>query len=244
MTFEDKLKEFVSKQVDDYHRRRMEKLDQLSFAKVIARKNPYLLRVANPTSSLMQLVQQELVSYLGDQAETLFGQVLEQTAIFVCAEAFGGWKSGIEGIDMEMDRDGWRHIISIKSGPAWSNSSSIEKMKDDFRRAKKILATTGGIETVRAINGCCYGIDDKPNKGDYLKLCGQRFWEYISGQAEMYSKLMTLFEEIVGDRQTQFDEAHARLVEKFTNELRETIGSDQGKIDWQKLVRLNSGRTD
>jgi len=34
-------------------------------------------------------------------------------------------------------------------------------------------------DNIVAVNGCCYGRDNRPDKGDYLKYCGQRFWEFI-----------------------------------------------------------------
>ena len=35
-----------------------------------------------------------------------------------------------------------RYIVSIKSGPKWGNSSQIKKMVQNFKQAKRVLATT------------------------------------------------------------------------------------------------------
>jgi type II restriction endonuclease EcoO109I-like protein len=42
-------------------------------------------------------------------------------------------------------------------------------------------------QNVVAVSGCCYGHENQPDKGDYLKLCGQRFWGFISGNRELYT---------------------------------------------------------
>jgi len=63
-------------------------------------------------------------------------------------------------------------------------------MKDDFKRAKRTLGTNVSSQKVIAVNGCCYGKDDNPDKGDYLKLCGQRFWEFISGNENLYTDII------------------------------------------------------
>ncbi|HPK53898.1 MAG TPA: PmeII family type II restriction endonuclease, partial [Smithellaceae bacterium] len=36
----------------------------------------------------------------------------------------------------------------------------------------------------------CYGKDSNPDKGDYLKLCGQIFWEFISGDENLYTDII------------------------------------------------------
>ncbi|MBE8127856.1 hypothetical protein IC627_23090 (plasmid) [Photobacterium damselae subsp. piscicida] len=65
----------------------------------------------------------------------------------------------------------------MKSGPNWGNSSQINRMKDNFTLASKVLGTSGGLtsQKISCIEGCCYGSDSTPNKGTHLKLCGQDF---------------------------------------------------------------------
>lgn len=41
-----------------------------------------------------------------------------------------------------------------------------------------------------AVNGCCYGRDKHPDKGDYFKYCGQSFWEFISGYEDLYTGII------------------------------------------------------
>jgi len=40
------------------------------------------------------------------------------------------------------------------------------------------------------INGCCYGKNSKPDKGDYFKYCGQEFWEFISNESNLYLEII------------------------------------------------------
>ncbi len=63
-------------------------------------------------------------------------------------------------------------------------------MKSDFRITAKTLRTSNSGLQVVAINGCCYGKSANPDKGDYYKYCGQRFWEFISGNAELYTEII------------------------------------------------------
>ena len=63
-------------------------------------------------------------------------------------------------------------------------------MITDFKTAKKTLRTSNSHLNVFAVNGCCYGKDKNPDKGDYFKFCGQKFWEFISNDPEMYTELV------------------------------------------------------
>ncbi|NIA30598.1 MAG: cytosolic protein, partial [Actinobacteria bacterium] len=123
----------------------------------------------------MLVIKTFLDAHLSSQEETIFGGFLELLAIFVNYQVYSGRKSAAEGIDLEFDKDGVTFIVSIKSGPNWGNSRQIAKMKDDFKKAQKILRTSNSKLHIVAVNGCCYGRDNNPDKGDYYKYCGQRF---------------------------------------------------------------------
>jgi len=79
------------------------------------------------------------------------------------------------GIDLEFNRDGVHYVVDIKSGPNWGNSQQIVRMKANFIQAKRRFNTHRGNrdKTVVCVNGCCYGRDNNPDKGDYVKYCGQ-----------------------------------------------------------------------
>ena len=114
-------------------------------------------------------------AHISSNEETIFGDWLEGLAIFINEKVYAGWKSGIAGIDLEFNKDGKRYIINIKSGPNWGNKSQIDKMREDFLRAKRTLRTSHSHLHIVAVNGCCYGKCDKTDRGDYFKYCGQKF---------------------------------------------------------------------
>ena len=171
---------FVERNIGDFHQRRAASLANLSLTKILKRKNPYLFKAKNILTA-SEFVKNLLDAHLSSQEEAIFGEFLEQLAIFVNEQVYGGKKSTAEGIDLEFNRDGVDYIVSIKSGPNWGNSGQISKMKENFRRAIRIKKTGNRGVNIQAINGCCYGIDNHPEKDGYTKLCGQRFWEFISG---------------------------------------------------------------
>ncbi len=162
--------------------------------------------------------------------------------MFICARTYGGKKSSAEGIDLEFERDSRRFFVSIKSGPNWGNSGQIAKLKDNFRKAKRILGTNTANVNVVAVNGCCYGRDNKPDKGEYIKYCGQQFWELISGDSELYTELIQPLGLKAKQRNETFQKEYSKVINRFTLDFSSEYCDDTGAIDWSKLVRYASER--
>lgn len=232
---------YVEENIGDFHKKRLQNLEQLKLHKILKRKNPYLFKAKNILTA-QDLVKVLLDAHLSSQEEGIFGGFLEELALFICRLNYGGNKSSTEGIDLEFNKDDVRYIVSIKSGPNWGNSRQIARMRDDFKKAKRILGTNVSKMKVVAINGCCYGKDDRPDKGDYLKYCGQRFWEFISGDEGLYIEIIEPLGRRAKERNEKFTEEYAKVINKFTIEFaREYCGKD-GSILWEKLVKFNSGK--
>ena len=209
---------------------------------VVKRKNPYLFKAKN-INAASEFVKTILDAFLSSQEEGIFGDFLEELAIFICGQVYGGRKSSAVGIDLEFEKDNIRYIVSIKSGPNWGNSSQIAKMRDNFRQAKRILGRNTSSTNVVAVNGCCYGKDRVPNKGDYFKLCGQRFWEFISGDGDLYTDIIEPLGHRAKEKNEQFNLEYAKVFNRFTGEFITEFCDADGNIRWEDIVRLNSAST-
>jgi hypothetical protein len=233
----------VSKYVEDnievFHHKRIASLDSLSLSTVLKRKNPYLFK-AKYVQTSEQIVRGLVDAHISSNEETIFGDWLEGLAIFINLKVYGGWKSGIRGIDLEFDMDGCRYIVNIKSGPNWGNSSQIEKMVADFKSAQKTLRTSNSGIRVIAVNGCCYGKEKNPDKGDYFKYCGQDFWAFISGEKELYTEIIEPLGHKAQEKNEEFQQSYAQMLNRFTLEFGKEYCNSDGSIDWERLVRFNS----
>ncbi len=211
----------------------------LSLKKVLRRKNPYLFK-AKHVLTAEEIVRGLVDAHISSNEETLFGDWLEGLAIFINEKVYGGWKSGITGIDLEFDKDGKRYIVNIKSGPNWGNSSQIKKMIADFKTAAKTLRTSNSGLQVVAVNGCCYGKDNNPDKGDYFKYCGQAFWEFISGEKDLYLTIIEPLGHQAKERNESFANLYAQMINRFTREFANDFCLADGSIDWPRLVQYNA----
>jgi len=231
---------FIEENIGDFHERRAASLRKLQLAQVLKKKNPYLFKAKN-INDAHDLVKLLLDAHLSSQEETIFGEFLERLAIFVCGRVFDGRKSSAEGIDLEFMRDDALYIVSVKSGPNWGNSGQVKRMVENFRQAKRILRSSNTKANIQAINGCCYGRDNKPDKGDYLKLCGQEFWRFISDSDRLLVEIIEPLDYQAKERTKEFLVEYSRNLNLFTQEFMDVFCID-GRIDWDKLVRFNSGR--
>lgn len=231
--------QYVESNIGTFHEKRIQSLDGLKLVDVLKRKNPYLFK-AKYVLTADQIVRGIVDAHISSNEETIFGDWLEGLAIFINGKVFDGRKSGIPNIDLEFDNDGTRYIVTIKSGPNWGNSSQIKKMKTDFSTAKKTLRTSNSKMHIIAVNGCCYGRDNKPDKGDYYKFCGQRFWEFISGETNLYTELIEPLGHKAKERNDDFMKSYSQMINKFTKEFTTDFCDNNGAINWNKLVKLNS----
>jgi len=231
--------QYVEQNIGTFHQKRIQSLDGLKLSQVLRRKNPYLFK-AKYVLTAEQIVKSLVDAHISSNEETVFGDWLEGLAIFINNQVYDGRKSGITGIDLEFDSNGTRYIVTIKSGPNWGNSSQINKMLADFKTAKKTLRTSHSQLNIVAVNGCCYGRDNNPDKGDYFKYCGQRFWKFISGKSELFTELIEPLGHQAKKQNDDFVKSYSQMINKFTREFANEFCKDNGEIDWEKLVKFNS----
>lgn len=106
-------------------------------------------------------------------------------------------------------------------------------------KAARTLRTANSTLGIIAVNGCCYGRGAKPDKGDYYKYCGQQFWEFISGNSDLYLKTIKPLGYAARQRNAEFEKEYAAIVNRFTIEFSNKFVAE-GKINWDNLVRFNS----
>ncbi len=234
--------EYVENNIGIFHQKRIQSLDGLKLNDVLQRKNPYLFK-AKYLLTAEEIIKGFADAHISSNEETIFGDWLENLAIFINSKVYNGRKSGIIGIDLEFDKDAIRYIVTIKSGPNWGNSGQILKMIENFKTAQRTLRTSNSKMHTIPVNGCCYGKDNRPDKGDYQKLCGQRFWEFISGDKDLYLKIIEPLGHKAKEKNDDFMLSYSQMLNRFTRKFANSFCLDNGSIDWEKLVKFNSAQS-
>lgn len=207
------------------------KLHELTFRKLISRKNPYLYR-ASGISTVDELVDRALRDFVSSSTETFFGKTLERFVISLP----GNIKSSAPGVDVERRLGSIVELFAVKSGPAGYNSSSFKTQREQLASTKTRLEHQRDI-TVRAYVGIAYGRKrtGKPGPG-YTVLSSPDFWEKISGESVFYRKLLDAYACVSDLYRGDLDSVYSRLQEEAKSEF-----SFEGDLNWQKILEAASG---
>lgn len=155
-----KVTEYVENHIGEFHASRITKLQEINLKDLLKRKNPYMYKAKNIVTA-GGMVESLAAAYMSSAEESIFGNWLEGLAKFVSEQVYGGYKSAATGVDLEFDKEGIHYFVSVKSGPSWSNSQSMGKLKRDFIQAVKVFNTSRKTVPTMCIEGCCYGNDNK-----------------------------------------------------------------------------------
>ena len=208
----------------------------------LQKKNPYLFRAKNITVA-NDLVNDVLDAFLASSEEKLFGDFLEELAIFVSSKTCKGRKSAATGIDLEFENDKTLYLVSIKSGPNWGNSSQQKKQESDFQNALKVFKQSNHKTNVQPVLGICYGKVKTSHIRGYLKVVGQNFWYLISEDENLYTDIIEPLGYRAKQHNAKFLKEKSRIINLFTQEFMKTFCTN-GIIDWKKIVEFNSGNLD
>lgn len=228
------LEAIVDRFITEFNRKRLERIQEIDIRILLKKKNPYLF-ISQQVETPEALAEALVSASLSSSDETIFGQTLEKIAIEICSAVFGGRKSTTTGIDLDFEREGIRYLVAIKSGPNWGNSSQIAKLRQDFKQAIRVARQGHPNLNIQAVNGCCYGTANR-DYGDYRKLCGQAFWELISGDDLLFSRLADAINQAAANG---YRSHIAGAVDRITGQLRD-VWSESGLINWNSIIAHNS----
>jgi hypothetical protein len=223
-----------------FYTSRTSSLRKIHLKDLLKKKNPYLFRSKNITTG-QDLVQQMLDAFLSSSEETIFGNLLEKLAVYVCSVEFGGYKptEGVyKSIDLIFSRDNKTYIVGIKSGSTWGNADSISMM------ISNLLTTASekyAQQKVVLVSGICYGGSRIIKHANYTRYIGQEFWELVSGRENFYTEIIDPIASAIKNRNKDFEMEYSRKINEMTKEIFDQFCTDN-LLDWHKIVEFNSGK--
>lgn len=250
----------VERVLGPFYEKRLASMQAMSLDRILKSKNPYLFRAKN-IGTAGELTRNVTEAFLSSQEETVFGNLLEDFAVYVSFFKDGGFKRkpSLPGIDLEFQRDGIYYIVGIKSGTAWGNADQIRIMKNNFAHARRQLRVSENIAIpIVAVNGCMYGREPNPLKDQaggrgkdkgteeadkvYYKYAGQDFWYFLSGDDHLYHDIIVPLGQHAKGKDTQFREQYDRKLNELTEEFMSRFLTPEKDIDWSELIDFVSRR--
>ncbi|MFI5253280.1 MAG: PmeII family type II restriction endonuclease [Bacteroidota bacterium] len=213
-------------------------LNKLEFDRLVENINPYVHK--NNCMDISKIITGLIEENLKESEDAIQENILKEIAIIINKKIYNGWKSSFSGIDLEFDRDNIRYLVTIKTEPNWGNNSQIKKLESDFNNAINTLHIVNSNLEIATVNGCCYGRNKNRKKRSYSILCGQEFWEFISGDSELDMKIIDALGHKAKERNEDFIKSYSKMINLFTYKFLTTFCRKDGSVDWDKLVRFNS----
>lgn len=234
----EQLQHLIAQSLDDFYRRRTQKLATLKLKQILLRKNPYLYKAIG-TRQAQEIVQGILQAYLSSSDEGLFGDAFFEPIARIVS---GGTVSPSEGVDVAIETEDRYIAIAVKSGPNPYNASQVKRQSDEFASLRRrVIKLRKQFDPVL---GHAYGKKQTlpSSRQIYRDVSGQKFWQEMTGDSDFYLKLVRLMNaEVIKkhreEYQANYDDALNRYVREFTIE----FCDENGTVDWEKLVRFNSG---
>lgn len=234
------LIDFVSDRINNFHQRRLQKLTRLTLTDVLLRKNPYLFKAKNMELA-SDLIEGIMQAFLSSSEEPMFGEFLEELAIYIAERVRRGWKSSTEGLDLEFDLQSVRYCVSIKSGSSWGNSSQHKRLRTNFDSASRVLRQNNAVRSVQPVLGICYGRAQRKLIHNYLFLSGKYFWEFISDDPDLYLDIIEPIGYKAKEKNELYTMERSKLSNRLIKEFTQKFCDNTGAIEWNRLVEFNSG---
>lgn len=234
---------WVNENIAGFHRRKLRSIENLKLSTLL-KKNPYLFKAKNIVKA-GDLVDGFLEAFLSSSEEKLFGDFLEDLAIFVAQQTAGGHKSAASGVDLEFFNDGFHYVVSVKSGTNWGNSSQHSKLAQDLSNAVLRVRQSNQAANVRSVLGICYGKTKTAyHKSGYMKVVGQNFWHLISENKNLYTDIIEPIGYEAKAHNDKFTAQKGQAANLLTSQFIALYCNKSGAIDWQKLVKSVCGNYD
>ncbi len=234
---EDAVIQAVSSALTDFYTSLTKTLDNIDVDKILKRKNPYLYR-AKGISSAGQIIDGILAAYVSSSEETVFGNTFFEPIAIVVS---GGQKAVTEGVDITVDKDNIIYSIAVKSGTSVFNADSRKRQEQNFQSAQK--RAQQARKAFLPVVGYGYG-KKKVKAGNekfYKELAGKDFWQWLTGDAEFYTKIIRLMGTRPDEYAKSFEAAYAKAQNRMVREFTIKYCKEDGSIDWDMLLRFNSG---
>lgn len=232
----EELESLISRCLQDFYERRLQKVKGVKLQAFLCRKNPYLFR-AFGIQKASEIVERLLADYISASDESIFGDAFFEP---IARIASGGKASDAEGVDFVMESQDRIVAVAVKSGPYPYNASQKKRQSQEFLAVRNRLYKLH--KQFDPILGHAYGrVKSKQSKDlMYRDSSGQAFWREITGDPVFYLKLIRFMKDEPARHRKEYAPAWDAAINRFTAEFIRDFCFPDGNIDWEKLVRLVS----
>ncbi len=237
---EKQLNDAVQTRLNEFYARRIAKLSTLQLKRTLRRKNPFLFKAVGLLDA-NEIIERLLNDFMSSSDETIFGDAFFEP---LAKDLGNGSPSPTEGVDIVIETDTAYKAIAVKSGPSVFNAQSRRRQNQEFQALRSRMMKLQ--KHFEAIVGYSYGRKNSdPNENKIFKeLSGQVFWSELTGDPDCYIKIIESMRSLPSQHKELFNEEWAKAKNRFSKEFITDFCDDDGMINWNRLLKFNSGKKD
>lgn len=207
------------------------RLEELTFRRLISRKNPYLYR-SSGIRTVDDLVDRALTDFISSSTEGTFGNALD----WIARRLPGNTPATGGEADLQRVSGDDAEVYTVKSGPAGFNDASWTTTKQKMLRAKNSLELSGYRVTLYV--GFVYGRKQTRTDEDsgIIRLASKEFWTKITDDDQFYRKLLDACACVSPLYHADVTEARERLLQEAVSNY-----SDGRNVNWEEVLRAAMG---
>ncbi len=234
---------FIVRKMAEFYESKLTLIQSVQFEDILQNFTFHWFHNENMSSG-QDFVVKLLELTLRPQEDFLFEALLKQVAIFVTSKMYHGYQSSLTGIDLEFQKQETHYFAKIRLNNQ-QLSFSKASLKADFEHAKETLLAQNQNLAIQPIIGTCYGNSKTIlTKNGVLKLYGQSFWHFLSGDVDFYIRMMKSIGQGAKKHAYVLGNHKEYLINRLIFQFIKQFCLPHGTIDWEKLLQLNSQNLD
>src|SRR5699024_1804533 len=200
-------------------------------------KNPYLYKALG-VEKADDIVKDILSAHISSSDEGIFGDAFFEP---LAEKISKGRVADAEGADIIIEDDNLYKVIQVKSGPNAFNASSKQKQSDNFKSIERRVAKRKKV--YNAMVGYGYGTrSTELNKYRFREVAGQAFWEELTNDPDFSVKIISAMRDRPKQHLIEYQKSFDTALDSFTKEFIDDFCFDDGTINWNKILKFNSGK--
>lgn len=244
MISEDQLDTKIKQLLDIVYEKRFNKLKETELKRLL-KKNPYLFRSVG-INDANDLIEAMLDAFLSSSDETLFGNdFFEPLALWTAQNANHEsleertvTVGSASGTDISIETATSYLAIAVKSGTNIFNSQSTKGQSTEFQELQSRLRKMG--KEIRPILGYGYGRARSKAGSKAERHAGEAFWHLLSGEQDFYIRICDSIGKFALLHRAEYLKEYAKTKNRLHKHLSINFISDDGELDWEKVVKYNS----
>lgn len=172
----------------------------------------------------------------------MFESWVKGLIIFICHQTHGGFKSNLPGVDFEFIDEDYGFLAKLFFHNYSSSLPQKRKWLKQLIIVKKKLQNENPTIVYKAAQVFPLAEDYSNSDEEFIIYSGTNFWQWLTGEDNFFERSIKPIVGSARSKDQKYWDTHTQMLNRFYRTFTEQYLRSDFSIDWEKLVRFNSGR--